>query len=295
VAAGALVGAWELGQHGEVPALTTTIGRSEPGVVLFLGDLHLDSPKSDRRGLRRVLDEAVARGAAVVLLGDTFDAMQGKLDRRSSKSALRERYSGRDDYLGALLEDVGEFLLPYARNLWLLLDGNHEHAITRFSEISLTKLLAHQLNQAGGHVLSPGYQTYATLRVRLGSASYAYTVPFYVTHGSGGSSPVTGGVIGAQRRAVTYPDATFVVSGHLHSDFYKPFVQHRLSAKGKPYNAKQRHLQVSAWKNEHGNSASWAAERGFPPGVPSGWWLEVRRAPGENPTPAWSLRFYEAE
>jgi hypothetical protein len=278
-----------------VPSLDGIVNRADPQTILFLGDLHLDNPKTDRVALARVLDEAVERDAAIVLLGDQFDVMQGKTDRRASKAALQARYAGREDYLGAVLDDVVEFLLPYARHIWLVLDGNHESAVTRLSEISLTKLLVHHLNAAGGHAIAPGYQTYAALRLSGGVASRGWLVPFYVTHGSGGSSPVTGGVISAQRRALTYPDADFVMSGHLHSDFYKPFTQHRLSGKGRVFNTKQRHFQVSAWKNEHGTSASWSAERGFPPSVSSGWWLEVYRARGENAVPPHKLRFYEAD
>lgn len=288
------VGAWTAGRHGDVPSLSVKVTRAEPQTLLFLGDLHLDNPKCDRPALRAVLDQAVERNAAIVLLGDVFDAMQGRSDKRSNKAALRAQYAGRDDYLTAILEDAAGFLLPYARHIWLVLDGNHENSIVKYNEVSLTRLLVHHLNtDGGGHAIAPGYQTYVMIKTSDTGAGAKLT-PVWLTHGSGGSSPVTGGVIGAQRRAVNFPDAEFVMSGHLHSDWYKPFVQHRLSTKGRVYQVKQRHFQVGAWKQDFGHSG-WAAEKGLPPGVASGWWAEVRRARGENPLPRHRWRFYEAE
>lgn len=293
----ATIGKWTAGRHGDVPSLTAIVGRDDPATVLFIGDMHLDNPKADRRAIKRVLTEAVERDAAIVLIGDQFDAMQARNDRRSAKSALREQYVGRDDYLTAVLEDVSEFLIPYASSIWLVLDGNHESAIMKYNEVSLTRLLVHNLNSAGGNTVAPGYQTYGVLKTYESDDKKrgGHITPFWLTHGAGGSSPVTGGVISAQRRAVTYPDAAFVVSGHLHRDWYISHSQHRLSTTGRVFNAKQRHLQVSAWKNEHGNGASWAAEKGFPPSVASGWWCEVRRARGDNPVPRHRVRFSEAE
>ena len=287
-------GAWELGKHGDVPCATAEITRVDPATILFIGDLHLDSPHTARAPLKRVLDEAVQRNAAIVLLGDQMDLMQGRNDRRSSKEQLRAQYAGRDDYLTAALEDVTEFLLPYARHVWLVLDGNHEGTVLKYNEVSMTRLLVHNLRAEGSGAIAPGYQTYAVLRLDTGQKR-VFSAPFWLTHGSGGSAAVTGGVISAQRRAVVYPDAEFVMSGHLHQEFYKPFVQHRISHRGRVYNAKQRHYQVSAWKQDFTNAPGWASEKGLPPAVAGGWWLEVRRARGENPVPPYKFRFFEAD
>jgi hypothetical protein len=287
-------GAWTLGKHGDVPSAAAPLSRSDPHTVLFLGDLHLDNPHTARAPLKRVLDDAIERNAAIVLLGDQMDLMQGRNDRRSAKSALRAQYAGRDDYLTAALEDVTDFLLPYARHIWLVLDGNHEGAILRYNEVGMTRLLVHNLRAAGSGAIAPGYQTYAVLRLEKGDGS-GFVAPFWLTHGSGGGAAVTGGVIGAQRRAVVYPDAEFVMSGHLHQEFYKPFVQHRISHRGRVYHTKQRHYQVSAWKQGFSNDVSWEAEKGLPPTIAGGWWLEVRRARGENAVPGYKFRFYEAD
>jgi hypothetical protein len=291
-----LVGRWEQTQFGDVPCLETFIERANPQTLLFLGDLHLDHYKSNRKDLKRVLDDAVEKEAAIILVGDVFDAMQGKSDRRANKAALRSRYTGRDDYLGAIVDDVSDFLMPYARNIWMVLEGNHESAITRWSEINLTRLLVHNLNtQGGAKALAPGYQTYAALKLNHSQNRRGVILPFFVTHGFGGASAVTGGAISMQRRAVTYPDAEFVVSGHLHRSLSSEQAQHRISQRGRVHDTVQEAYQVSAWKSASMNAAGFETERGFGPTIASGWWAEFYRARGENPVPAYRFWFYKAK
>jgi hypothetical protein len=274
------IGSWRV-RKSLVPRIDATVNRREGATLLFLGDLHLDNPKADRAALKRILDEAVAREAAVLLLGDVFDAMQGSGDRRGTKKDLMAKYTGRDDYLTALVEDVSEFLRPYARNIWVVLQGNHESSVARHYGVHLEQLLAYELNKAGGSVTVPGYQTYAQVGLKFGeNQTGAGTIPFWIAHGHGGGGEVTKGVIQAQRRAVTYPDARFVVSGHIHSSYFVAHEQHRLSQNGQPYNTEQEHYVVGAWKNEHQPQQGWWVEKGRGPRMPSGWWATFYRAHG---------------
>ena len=286
------IGVWAPGRHGDVPSLEADVSRAgDPATILFIGDLHLDNPRARRPELRRVLDEAVARDAAIVMIGDTFDVMQGRNDRRANKAALAAQYLGRDDYLNAVLEDVTAFLTPYANNVWMILHGNHETSVAKHYEVDLVPMLARAL---GPHVVTPGWQTYVAIRTRSGG-KWNMTTYGFVTHGAGGNSPVTKGVIGAARRAVTYPDAAFIVSGHLHTEFTIAHPQHRVTQSGRVHNTKQRHVQVSAWKIEDSNRPSWANEKGFPPTLPSAYWCEFYRARGDNPPQRYQHRFVEAE
>jgi len=271
------IGSWEVRNAG-VPRIHGHLARETEPTLLFLGDLHLDNPKADRAALKRILGEAVARDAAVLLLGDVFDAMQGSGDRRGTKRDLMAKYTGRDDYLTALVEDVSEFLSPYAKHIWLSLQGNHESSVARHYGVHLEQLLAYELNKAGGNVIVPGYQTYAVLSFSWGKETVTHaTVPFWIAHGHGGGGEVTKGVIQAQRRAVTYPDARFVVSGHIHSSYFVAHEQHRLSHTGQVFNVEQEHYVVGAWKNEHEPQQGWWVEKGRGPRMPSGWWAKFHR------------------
>lgn len=289
-----MIGAWEPTTYGDLPALASSVNRTEPRSILFIGDLHADSPYADRVGIRRVLDEAVERDAAIILLGDTFDAMQSKGDKRGNKAALMERYAGRDDYLNALLEDVAGFLRPYAANVWILLHGNHDSGITKYHEVDLVKLLARDMNAHGGRVITPGYQTYLAIKTGTSGCKWHHVTLGFITHGSGGASPITKGAIGMARRATTYPDAAFIVSGHLHTDVQVSHPQYRVSHKGRLYVARQRHVQVGAWKLESHTAPSWAVEKGMPPALPAAYWLEFRRARGDVAVQRVQHRFVEA-
>ena len=64
---------------------------------LWIFDAHWDNKKSDRRRLKRHLDQAKERGAKVGFGGDFFCAMQGKWDKRASRDGLCPEHD-RDDY-----------------------------------------------------------------------------------------------------------------------------------------------------------------------------------------------------
>lgn len=280
------IGSWTVGDY-PVPQINAHMNRTDARTVLFLGDLHLDNPKTDTKAIKRLLNEAVEREAAIVLLGDTFDLMQGKNDRRSSKAALKERFAGRDDYLSAALEYTAEFLEPYAKNIWVVLEGNHETAITKYNEVNVTKLLVHDLRRMGSHAVTPGYQSYAMIGARFRRKDRAQQdaiVPFWVAHGHGGGGPVTKGTIQAQRRAVTYPDARFVVSGHIHTSYFVQHEQHRLTNRGFAYDTRQEHYVVSGWKDEHTPGRGYHVESGRGPVMPSGWWADFYRSAGQKDT-----------
>ena len=275
-------GAWAI-RDGNIPTARANVTREDGATILFVGDMHLDHPAADRKAAARLLKEAVDRNAAIILLGDTFDVMQGQGDKRRAKHELMARYAGRDDYLTAVLEDVSGFLEPYASNIWVVLDGNHESAVTRYNEVSLTRLLVHNLRGMGGPAITPGYQSYALaqLAFREGGPRTDYVIPFWLTHGYGGGGEVTKGVNQAHRRAVTYPDARFVISGHVHSSYFVAYEQHRVTPNGLVYDTEQEHYCVGTWKNEHASRSQYHVEKGRGPRLPSGWWCVFYRAHGK--------------
>ena len=101
---------------------------------LFMSDVHFDATGCDRAMLVRHLDKAKKTGSKIFILGDFWDAMQGRSDRRGSKSALRDEYLA-SHYFNAIVDDAVEFLEPYMENIaaWAL--GNHETAVMHHHEI----------------------------------------------------------------------------------------------------------------------------------------------------------------
>jgi predicted phosphodiesterase len=264
-------------QSGAIPIANGIISPNHKPSLLFLGDLHLDNSKTNRAAVKTLLDEAVARDALVVLLGDVFDVMQGYGDRRANLSALKKDYAESGSYLGAVLDDVTKFLTPYARNIWVMLQGNHESSVARFAGIRIEQLLAANLTLAGGTPVTPGYQTYAVVKLSHSSDNRVRDVPFWISHGYGGGGEVTKGVIQAQRRAVTYPDARFVISGHVHSSYYVAHEQWRLDRYYRPFAAEQEHYVVGTFKDEFSAGTGYHVEKGRGPRLPSGWWAKFNR------------------
>lgn len=267
---------WDVRASGDgVPILSTNLAQSSDGAwLLFIGDVHWDNARSDRHALKRILDEAVQRDAAIIDLGDWFDAMQGVSDRRAAKEALRSEH-GRNDYFSALVDTSAEWLLPYADRIAVMLTGNHETAVVKHHEIDLTKIHTDKLRAAGSPVVYAGYENYALIRLVYGQTQRT-TIPMWLEHGYGGGGEVTKGVIQAQRRAAKYPDAQFVVSGHIHSSYYVAHEQFRVNNAGTTWETEQEHYVCNTFKDEFKKGrGGYHVEKGRGPRLPSGWWCRL--------------------
>lgn len=273
------------------PILELPVALQQKQRILFLGDLHWDHPRADQKAIKKVLDEAVANDAWIVLLGDTLCAMQATGDRRGDKESVRPEHQ-RSDYFTALIETAVEFFRPYRHNIWSMLDGNHETAARKHHDIDLIKHIVRELNAEGGNILRPGYQSYHQIRLHRGQQKISRNL--FLAHGHGGGGPVTKGTIQAQRRAVTYPDAHVVVSGHIHSQYYVAHEQHRINSQGRVYDTAQEHYVVSSFKNEYKNGkGGWHVERGGGPVLPMGWWSDWWVSDSKQSNAKWS--FWKAE
>ena len=261
-------------QHG-TPALKLKFATSDTRhKILFLGDLHWDHPRCDRTTLKRILDDALAQNAWIVLVGDTFCLMQGKNDRRSNKDDIRPEHNT-EDYFGAVIDTAKQWFEPYARNMWIVLEGNHESSAKRNHEFDVTRAFVTALNdKTGSKIIYPGYSTYALIRTET-HGTRRETKTLWLAHGHGGGGEVTKGTIQAQRRAVMFPDAEYLVSGHIHSDYYVAHDQWRITKEGKAYAMKQRHYVVNTFKEEFKKGkGGYHVERGRGPKIPSGWMSE---------------------
>lgn len=259
----------------KVPTLRTELMTSADRVnLLFLSDLHWDSNHSDRAALKRILDEAMRRDAVILLLGDVLDLMQGREDRRGSKGSLRPEHKV-DAYFSAVVEDWVRWYEPYARNTWIALQGNHTSSVLKHQEIDVDRMWVGMLNAAGATIDYPGYSTYARI---LNQASTRRTnLRMFLHHGYGGGGPVTKGTIQASRRSAIYPDAHFLVTGHIHESWGVDHPQYRLDHDGKPYEMTQEHYSCGAWKGEFDDGkGGWWVEKGMGPRPKTGWWCELR-------------------
>lgn len=245
---------------------------------LLQSDVHYDNPKCQRPTFQRHLEEARERDAPILDNGDFFCAMQGKWDKRGSKSDLRPEHQ-RADYLDALIETAAADLAPYADLLTIRGQGNHETAILKKHETNLTERLVERLKVAGApNVTLGGYSGYVVFDINTAGRHQAFKLHYM--HGYGGGGPVTRGVIQTNRMAVYLADADFVWTGHTHDRWSVEIDRVRLSRDlSQMEYVRQIHFRTPGYKEEFTDGwGGWHVERGGPPKPIGAAWLRFRYA-----------------
>jgi hypothetical protein len=240
---------------------------------LLSGDRHWDNPKSNHELQKDHLEEAVKRNAGVIDIGDLFCAMQGKYDPRSSKSDVRPEHRV-DSYLDSLVSTAADFFEPWSDRLIVLGVGNHEESIRKRHETHLTDRLVSILNdRTGSDIVCGGYGGWVRFVFDWGNGATKVTLLNY-SHGYGGGGPVTKGTIQSNRRAIYLPDASLVVSGHIHERWMLDLQRVRINNNGGIYHDTQTHVVVPTYKEEYGDGyGGWHVERGAPPKPIGAAWL----------------------
>ncbi len=197
---------------------------------LLTADRHWDSPDSDRTLQKFHLDQAKERGAAVLDLGDLYDAMAGRTDRRGSKGGLRAELKV-DHYIDELGYRAADFFAPYAKNFVMIATGNHESAVNKFLEVNLIERLVTLLNaKTGSTIHNGGFSGFVvfSFEAHRNGRTRSTDVVLHYDHGYGGGGQVTRDMIQASRRAAYLPDPDIVCSGHVHESLTVPIARKRL-------------------------------------------------------------------
>lgn len=232
--------------------------------ILLTSDRHHDNKLADTALEKRHLDMALERNAPIIDIGDLFCAMQGRNDRRRSRDELKAHLAEADNYFDLILDEAREFYSPYAHLFALIGTGNHETAVRRHSGIDLTYNIAKNLRYAGENLwpFAGNYGGYIKFVFDTGKRSSKF-LKYY--HGSGGGGPVTKGVIQTNRRAVIYPDADIIATGHIHEGWIVPITQERITQRGSVKQAIQWHVSTPGYKDEFRRGGGFHIERGGPP------------------------------
>lgn len=244
---------------------------------LLSSDRHWDNPHSDREMQKSHLEEAKRVGAGIIDVGDLFCAMQGKYDPRASKKDVRDEHNV-SSYLDALVNTASEWFAPYAGNFICIGQGNHETSILKHQETDLTERLVHSLREkTGADVHNGHYGGYVRFNFQSDRERDRQSVTLKYYHGHGGGGEVTKGLIQANRRAVIYPDADIIATGHVHEMWVMEQGRERLSQHGKVYDSVQTHVCLGTYKNEHnGGKGGYHTEKGRGPRPRGAYWLTYR-------------------
>lgn len=241
---------------------------------LIGSDAHIDNPHCMQSLKRHHMNQAVEKGAGIIELGDTLDAMQGKHDRRGSKADLIPELQV-DNYWDALADYGVDFFMPYKDHMAFYGYGNHETAARKHAETDPLASMVRDLRREGSPAILGGYRGwFRFLFEREDGHGGRQSKRGYFNHGSGGGGPVTKGVIKTNRRAVFVPDADFVFSGHIHESWIVEMQRLRLLDSGREVNETQYHVQLPTYKEEMANIAEgFHVEREAPPKPLGGWWI----------------------
>jgi diadenosine tetraphosphatase ApaH/serine/threonine PP2A family protein phosphatase len=245
--------------------------------ALLVSDAHWDNPHCDRKLMKKLFDKAKSRGAPILDIGDFHCAMQGKWDKRGSKTDIRHEHQT-GDYLDSLVRTADEWLSPYSDNLTLRGYGNHETSIKKHHETDLVERLTERLRARGSPAKTGGFSGFVRFQVNLTKTKRG-TVVYWYHHGHGGGGPVTRGVIQSNRHAVFLPDADIVHTGHTHDYWMVPIARVKLSQNGTVEHCRQVHVSTAGFKEEYGDGhGGWHIERGAPPKPVGAAWLRIFRA-----------------
>jgi hypothetical protein len=240
--------------------------------VLVQADEHWDNPDCDWSLLRRHHEQAIQRRAPIIKLGDTFCAMQGRWDKRADKEKLRPEHRKRD-YLDALVRTAADWYEPFAGNIALFADGNHETAILRAHETNLLERLCGVLSDRTGRVVRHGGYT-GWIRFMFARATQTQSVNMWYTHGYGGGGPVTKDIIQQSRQLAYIVNAHIMASGHVHRRWSDHTVRHQLNSASNVEEVDSIYLKCGTYKDEYkAGQGGFSVERGHGPRPKGGWWL----------------------
>jgi hypothetical protein len=261
---------------------------------LLLSDLHIDNPKCDRELLFKVLDQAKAENAYILIFGDLFCLMQGKGDPRRSKGDIRPEHN-KPNYIDAVIKDTAKLLKPYANNILLLADGNHETSIIKHIEVDSIDYLVSYLHKVNPEIVHMGYQGFYIINSSIKNGMDKEALLFF--HHGAFSGPVTKGTTSVARYS-SITKADVVVSGHTHDSWYVEHPFYDVNTFNKNVCIKtQHHIKTGTFKQEYLQPNGFQIEKTVLPKPLGGWWMEFSRV-NENESrsyPKLKFKFYKAD
>lgn len=249
--------------------------------LFVCSDLHFDNPKCNRELLFKHWDEAVKLDAKIVITGDLFCLMQGMYDPRKNKSAIRPEHNG-DNYLDLVINDTCEKFLPYAKNILLISEGNHESSVSRRAETNIMERFVERLNALAGSNIQLGVYT------GMYKLGFSYKncsgkkINIGYNHGNWGGV-VTKGTLSVVRMASIMPDADIIFSGHTHDGWVMAHPRLRLNEyKQKMEVLNQWHVKTGTYKEEFVKGSGWAVEKIAMPKYLGGCFVDINYSQKED-------------
>lgn len=250
--------------------------------LLFISDVHYDSRECHRAQFIRHLEQAKQAGALVFITGDLLDVMGTHKDPRSKASDIDPRYLSEDfSYLDMVCEDVTDVLKPYAANIAMISEGNHETKIAAKHDTNPTRRIVKGLQEINPDVAHGHYSGFIQIseKTTFGNSHQTHKFTIHFHHGFGGSAHRSKGMLNVQTEVAKYPDADLLVRGHTHQKWYDPSsIQLRVGRNGRVYRRQLLYLQTGSYKESWGEGqGGFAVEKNFAMLPTGGWWVFLTR------------------
>lgn len=239
--------------------------------LMVISDVHWDSKDCDRKLLKKHLNTAVEQDAAIIIIGDFFDLMEGRNDMRRSNTARAEHYA--PNYLQKVVMDAAEWLQPYAKNIAMISNGNHETSVAKHTQVQTLTWLCYELRKQGSQVIEGDYQGFFVVRAVYeyeGKNTY-FPYKIFYHHGLWGGI-ISKGTQSVMRFGAVVPDADMIVTGHTHDQWMMLHTRYKLNKAYDVTLEDQIHLKLGTYKNEFKTGNGFAVEKiGLP--KPVGGWM----------------------
>lgn len=239
--------------------------------LMVISDVHWDSKDCDRKLLKKHLNTAVEQDAAIIIIGDFFDLMEGRNDMRRSNTARAEHYA--PNYLQKVVMDAAEWLQPYAKNIAMISNGNHETSVAKHTQVQTLTWLCYELRKQGSQVIEGDYQGFFVVRAVYeyeGKNTY-FPYKIFYHHGLWGGI-ISKGTQSVMRFGAVVPDADMIVTGHTHDQWMMLHTRYKLNKVYDVTLEDQIHLKLGTYKNEFKTGNGFAVEKiGLP--KPVGGWM----------------------
>jgi hypothetical protein len=182
--------------------------------VFHLGsDFHFDNEAFDETSWRREFEEVKKNNWISFVGGDWGDFILLQDKKRYVKS--RDQFDG-DDIVNQIIDMASSRLRPYADNIALIGQGNHEDALVKYHSINPVSMLIQNLNndKKNGTIKHGGYAGFIVLIFRHGDNGGTRKYTIYYNHGAGGNAEVTKGMIDFNRRQYVRCDLMWLQHKH---------------------------------------------------------------------------------
>lgn len=191
----------------------------------FMSDLHADDYFHDSVVCKKRLKEAIDNNYRIFIGGDTFSIIVHSDKKRYRKGEDTRKSSALHN---ENIEFAIEYFKPFVNFIDMICIGNHECSAIDYNHLDPMPFVIRELNLLRDKKLDPiyygGYRGFTRLKFQYGKDHATRCVEIFRYHGSGGSAPITKGMIDIARiRAEFFADLYWLQ--HKHTGILDPHIK----------------------------------------------------------------------